>query len=431
MNEWKKIKIGEFLIKESTRLSDIDDQPLEVYGVSNVLGITKTSHKQSKDLSKYILIKPGFFAYNPYRINVGSIGLTPDDINGVVSPAYVVFRADKTKLLPELLLDFLKSNEGLFEIKRHARGTVRQALRFEDLCKIEMVVPPIEYQKEIIKKRNKTQIKYKELKFKFKTQKITLQKLRQSILQDAIEGKLTTDWRKKNSNVEPASELLKKIKVEKEKLIAEKKIKKEKPLPEISKEEIPFELPKGWEWCRLGSVILSIIGGGTPSKSNLSFWNGKIPWASVKDLKSKYLDDTRDHITNDAVKSSSTRIIPSGNIILCTRMGLGKIVINRKDIAINQDLKAVFLPRCVDINYFFNTYKTFKVQGTGMTVMGIRQEDLMNYLIPLPSSDEQKAIVEKVEILMQKLDKLEIEISQNQKTADMLMQAVLKEAFEK
>lgn len=261
-------------------------------------------------------------------------------------------------------------------------------------------------------------------------QKTTLQKLRQSILQDAIKGKLTTDWRKKNPNIEPASELLKKIRVEKEILIAEKKIKKEKPLSEISKEEIPFELPRKWEWCRLGSVILSMVGGGTPSKSNPNFWNGKIPWASVKDLKYKYLDDTRDHITNDAIKSSSTRIIPSGNIILCTRMGLGKIVINRKDTAINQDLKAVFLPKGVDINYFFNAYKTFNVLGTGMTVMGIKQEDLMNYLIPLPSSSEQKAIVEKVEILMQKLDKLEAEISQNQITADKLMQAVLKESFE-
>ena len=87
--------------------------------------------------------------------------------------------------------------------------------------------------------------------------------LRQSILQAAVQGKLVLQ----NPQDEPASELLKRIQTEKSHLIKNGKIKKEKPLPSVSEEEKPYDLPDGWEWCRLGNVILQNIGGGTPSKS--------------------------------------------------------------------------------------------------------------------------------------------------------------------
>jgi len=81
-----------------------------------------------------------------------------------------------------------------------------------------------------------------------------VEKLRKMILQLAVQGKLTEDWRKDNSDVEPASVLLKKIAKEKEKLIREGKIKKQKPLPEITDGEKPFELSKKWEWVRFGNI---------------------------------------------------------------------------------------------------------------------------------------------------------------------------------
>jgi hypothetical protein len=85
-------KLAPFLQKKSIRAETLPDfDKIDVLGVSNQLGITETDHKKSKDLSKYLLIEPGDFAYNPYRINVGSIGLVPDGVRGLVSPAYVVF----------------------------------------------------------------------------------------------------------------------------------------------------------------------------------------------------------------------------------------------------------------------------------------------------------------------------------------------------
>ncbi len=83
---------------------------------------------------------------------------------------------------------------------------------------------------------------------------------------------------------------------------------------------------------------------------------------------------TEDKITSQGLKNSSSNLISPNNIIVCTRMGLGKIVINKIEVAINQDLKALSLPKYFEIDYFFNFYITLKHLGTGVTVKGIRQD---------------------------------------------------------
>ena len=231
-----------------------------------------------------------------------------------------------------------------------------------------------------------------------------VQKLRELILQLAVQGKLVPQ----DQNNEPASNLLDKIKVRKEQLIQKNIIKKAKPFLPIDKSDIPNILPENWESVRLGDLIISIIGGGTPSKNKTEYWGGNIPWASVKDLrKEKYLEKTIDYITEIGLEKSSTNLIPKGNVIICTRMGLGKIALNRIDVAINQDLKAIELPEELDQDYFYNFYLTQNIVGNGMTVSGIRQSELLNFIVPLPPLKEQKHIVAKVDQLMALCDQME------------------------
>lgn len=99
-------------------------------------------------------------------------------------------------------------------------------------------------------------------------QQTLLKKLRQQILQEAIEGKLTADWRAQNRDVEPASELLKRIAAEKAQMVKDKKIKAQKPLPPITNEKKPFELPQGWEWCRLGALVETLIWLNSVNSTN-------------------------------------------------------------------------------------------------------------------------------------------------------------------
>ncbi|MFV6537984.1 restriction endonuclease subunit S [Klebsiella pneumoniae] len=230
-----------------------------------------------------------------------------------------------------------------------------------------------------------------------------IKKLRELILELAVRGKLVPQ----DPNDEPASVLLERIAAEKAELVKQGKIKKQKPLPEISEEEKPFELPAGWEWVRLGTLFNSIQSGGTPSKINPAFWGGDIPWASVKDLgSSQYISKTQDYITEAGLLSGS-KLADSGDLLICTRMGLGKIAIASCPIAFNQDLKAVKLTSHIIPNFFFNTYSTVKIKGTGTTVEGIKQEQLVNYITGFPPFNEQNKIVVKVKELMSLCDQLE------------------------
>ena len=157
-------KLGKFIEKWHVKRDDWrGSKKLKVLGVSNVDGITATSHKKSKDLSKYLVIEPNCFVYNPYRINVGSIGLTSKESYGLVSPAYTVFKVKENRLIPELLLGFLKSFDGLQQINKYARGTVRKALRYDDLCEIKVNFPSYDEQKKIFKKKLSIETKQIEL----------------------------------------------------------------------------------------------------------------------------------------------------------------------------------------------------------------------------------------------------------------------------
>lgn len=228
-------------------------------------------------------------------------------------------------------------------------------------------------------------------------------KLRELILTLAVQGKLVPQ----DPKDEPASELLKRIRAEKDRLIAEGKIKRDKPLAEIAEEEKPFSVPQGWELCRLGDLLLSIRSGGTPSKQNPRYWDGDIPWASVKDLRfGEPVTDTQDRITQAGLDAGS-ELATAGSILICTRMGLGKIGEALVDVAINQDLKAVRLGTGIDKQYFINCFKTLALVGSGMTVAGIKQDELLGFAVPLPPEAEQIRIVTRVEELMRLCDALE------------------------
>ncbi|ELA6921588.1 restriction endonuclease subunit S [Vibrio parahaemolyticus] len=230
-----------------------------------------------------------------------------------------------------------------------------------------------------------------------------VKKLRELILELAVRGKLVPQ----DPNDEPASVLLEKIAQEQTQLIKDQKIKKLKKLPNISKDELLFDLPNGWQWCRVGNLFNTIQSGGTPSKRDPSYWEGNIPWASVKDLgKSLVLTDTQDHISEEGLIAGS-KLANKGDLLICTRMGLGKIAIVSTPMAFNQDLKAVSLTKYVHTDFFLNSYRTIKIKGTGTTVAGISQDQLLNYVFSLPPLQEQHRIVAKVDELMALCDQLE------------------------
>ena len=149
---WPVVKLREVVREEREPVGTLDGSGYPVFGVTNTEGVTITGVAASDDRSKYLRLHPNRFVYNPYRINVGSLGLSSASQDGIVSPAYVVFTSTE-KLDSNFLLYFLKSGKGHNLINFHGnRGTVRAALRFEDLCKIEIPLPGLEEQRRIMAK---------------------------------------------------------------------------------------------------------------------------------------------------------------------------------------------------------------------------------------------------------------------------------------
>jgi type I restriction enzyme S subunit len=245
-------------------------------------------------------------------------------------------------------------------------------------------------------------------------------RLRRFILDLAVRGKLV----KQDQGDEPACELLKRIQMEKARLVKVGMIKESQPLTAIDSTKTPYEVPSNWEWVPLGETVISHLGGGTPSKSNSTYWNGDIFWASVKDVgKGKYVDETIDRITKAGLADSSSNLIPPGNLIVVTRMGLGKVSINRVPIAINQDLRALSLSGLSAIDYHYIFFKTHGFEGTGLTVKGIKLEELLNIAFPLPPFAEQQRIVAKVDELMALCDRLEVAQAKRENRRDRLVAA--------
>ena len=154
----------------------------------------------------------------------------------------------------------------------------------------------------------------------------------------------------------------------------------------------------GWQTKLVGEVC-NIVGGGTPSRSNAAYFGGSIPWATIRDMKSDWIERTEFSITEAAVKGSATHILPSGTVIVASRVGLGKVCRARHDTAINQDLRG-FTPKSakqLDPQYLFLWFKSVAEQivsaGTGATVQGVTLPFLRSLQIPLPPLEEQRRIV--------------------------------------
>lgn len=153
-----------------------------------------------------------------------------------------------------------------------------------------------------------------------------------------------------------------------------------------------------WEKVEFNDVLEKIVGGGTPSKTVSDYWNGDIPWCSVKDMVGdKYqLYSTEDTITHSGLENSSSNLIPAGTVITSTRMGLGRAFINKVDMAINQDLKALIPNERINNKFLLwtiiNKREEIEGLGIGSTVKGIRLEVLRGLKFNLPPLPIQRKI---------------------------------------
>jgi len=433
--------IRDFLkrIKRPLPLIDNQDYKLVTIKMKHKGVILRGTKKGCEIKSNMYEVKAGDFILSGIDARNGAFGIVSKELDGsIVTNDFWYFEIDETIISKRLFLE-LTATTWFDEIcKRGSDGTTQRIRLQKDKFFNQKVSLPVRAEQDnLLNKLLSLKVKKTELYSEIKNQQELLRILKQSILQEAIQGKLTEDWRKQNLNIEPASELLKRIKTEKEKLISEKKIRKEKPLPPITDEEIPFELPKGWVWCMFVDTAFIVRGGSPrPIGNYLTTDKDGINWIKIGDTKNdnKYIYSTQQKIKKDGLKKS--RYVEPGDFLLTNSMSFGKPYIMRTTGCIHDGWLLIKTPReIIDEDYLYYmlssnyTYKSFKESARGGVVQNLNIDKVKETIIPIPPLAEQEVIVEKVKTLMQKVSAMEEDIQQSEQNTKMLMQAVLKEAF--
>ncbi len=234
---------------------------------------------------------------------------------------------------------------------------------------------------------------------------MTPEQLKASILQYAIQGKLVEQRPEEGTG----EELYQQMQTDKQTLIREKKIKKEKPLPDIIDDEIPFDVPESWKWVKVGNVG-SWSSGATPSRTNPAYYGGSIPWLKTGDLNDGFIQEVPEYITDLALEKTSLRLNPIGSVLMAMYGAtIGKLGILEIPVTTNQACCACIPYAGMNNKYLFYYLMSMRQSYIGMAEGGaqpnISKEKIVNSLIPLPPAEEQRRIVAKIEEILPYVDR--------------------------
>ena len=401
----KRIPVGKKLSLTKTehvyiRVSDMKD------GFVSTENLQYISDDIYEKISNYIIKKED--VYITVAGTIGRVGKIPYELDG----ANLTENADRlvfSAIKQDWLIKTLQSNLVQQQIISATTKVGQPKLAINRIQTILIPLPPLDEQKRIVEKieellplverYEKAWARLEELNKKFP---LDMQK---SILGQAIQGKLVQQRAEEGTG----EELYKAIQDEKQQLIQEGKLKKQKALPEITEDEIPFEIPETWKWVRLGEIGVTNIGltykptevstDGTIVLRSSNIQNGKLDLSDIVRVKKDIPE---------------TKMCKAGDILICARNGSKKLVgkaalINFEGMSFGAFM-AIYRSICNEyVLYFINStyFRNALLPETGTTTINqLTQDSLKKCVIPLPPLDEQKRIVEKIEELLPLVEKL-------------------------
>jgi type I restriction enzyme, S subunit len=440
--KWKMIKLKAVLKQYRIEHWVQDNRTYKQVTISKYGGVTYRGEKNGRqigrkrqfviDLKKY----PNTLLFIRQGVQDGGIGIAPLEVDGcIVTENMPMFSIENIEVA--YLNYILKSPIFKNQLNNLVpTGSAQKAIHERQLLEIEIPLPDSADQMIITDRLSKIEDLFRELFEEITLQQSYLGFCHQSILQEAVQGKLT----KQNAKEEPADELLKRITTEKEKFIKRGELKKEKGLPPIDVNEIPFELPAGWQWCRLNDIV-DVKSGVTLGKIYKEQLH-EVPYLRVANVQRGYID--LDHLKTIKVPMSEIKKYKLEKGDLCMVEGgdwdkVGRCAIWEHDTnpcihqnhifrlrfygGIVKEWCEMYLNSPIARRYFEN----FSKQTTNLA--SINKTQLRSLLFALPPIDEQKRIVIKVKELQNHLRLLEAQVTQSYEYAEQLFQAVLKEAF--
>lgn len=435
-------RIGDILTRNKTQVEVEDGTSYKQVTIrTNYKGVVlRGSQDGATILTKnQFVVSAGQFILSRIDARNGAFGIIPEELEGaIITNDFLAFDINEDEVEREFFNVFLQSPVFSGACIKASRGNTNRKRVDEDFfLNFQVHLPPLADQHALIKQISKGRTKLALAQGEITHQHSLLAKLKHAILQEAIQGKLTADWRAAHPDVEPASQLLHRIKAEKARLIAAKKFRPDKPLPKITPAEIPFEIPKGWASARLGDIA-SVVRGGSPRPAGDPRWyGGTIPFLKVADLTNDNEIYVRGHTyTINEAGLANTRFVDE-EIVLLTNSGatLGVPKILNFPAAFNDGIAAFLcLPELIDKRFLFYFLKAKTAWFLAEVSKGIGQPNLNTDLIKatsmgIPPLAEQATIVTRVGALMANCRALEAEIEHARTYAAHLLQAVLKEAF--
>ena len=350
-----------------------------VIRISDINGGTVSSQKavRVKKNAKYdnYLVK-----YNDILVAMSGATTGKFGVYRSIEKAYQNQRVGKFKILNENILNnnflFHQINSLKRQIEKDAYGGAQPNISSTKIEQMQIAVPPLPEQQAIVAKIEELLSELENGKQQLQVAQQQLKVYRQSLLKWAFEGKEQT-------------------------IVGE---------------------------------LFDFVGGGTPSKKIPEYWQGDIPWASVKDIKGDYLKHTQDRISASGLKDSASNLAKPKDVILITRISPGKTIISNIETAINQDLKIVKPKFETTPKFIFYVLKSIEWEcvkkSSGTTVLGINLTSLKEISVPKLNLKEQQIIVDELESKLTVCDKIDETISQSLQQAETLRQSILKKAFE-
>ncbi len=424
-----KLRIGDFLTERKIRYKPSEANHLGFLRIEKIDfngNIHLVENKPTK--TDMILVKPYDLVISGINVQKGALGIYSGNSNALATIHYSSYEYDENIIDLDYFKYFLRSSKFIHELESQTGSGIKTELKPKKFLTLNIELPSIDKQKQIAYLIRSSSTQLDKLNIKIAEQEILLKKLYDSILQDAISGKLVPQ----NSHDESAVVLLEKIQSEKIKLINEGKLKKEKPLPKISSKEIPFDLPHGWVWARMGEVV-----NYSQNKTILPDSIKENTWIlELEDIEKDTCKLSRKIYSNER-KPNSSRVLFKPNNVLYGKLRpyLNKAIIANDYGCCSSEIIPIELfantnPKFIQymlVSKYFSEYATKCSFGTKMPRLGT--EDAINAIIPIPPLQEQKLIVNKIECLLKKYFQLKENMNLIKINANNLLQSVLNEYF--
>lgn len=444
MSEWKKVKIGDFLT-ESKIIAIESNAAHRITVRLNCKGVEQRSLKAEKEgATKYYTRKSGQFIYGKQNIHKGAFGIIPQELDGFTSSADLpAFDVDLSKCIPEWICICLQKDEYYKTLQKNVKGVGSQRLAVNVFLDSEIPLPPVEKQVEIIKKIKIQLQKTEQLSVEIESQKNYIKQLRQNILQKAIEGKLTADWRKQNSVQKgnpdyDAEALFEQIQKEHNKSIKNKS-RSSNTIQDKLDDDFDLNIPQSWLFIRLSELGILERGKSKhrPRNDPSLFSDGKYPFVQTGDVsQSKYFGyeiQPASKFYNEFGLAQS-KMWCAGTLCITIAANIAETGFLTYD-ACFPDSVVGFTPFIEGdfstfVRYYIDSIKLILEKYAPATAQkNINLGILETLKIPLPPLAEQKEIVVRVEKHLQTISNLENQITEREELAKQLIQNILKESL--